>query len=97
MTARLFALFAIGMLFASNAFAAGDTTVIDNYITTLGGLIDDKMGAIAITLIMIASGVMAWKNASWGPLGWGAAGSVLIAGATSIGGGLAGIDLSVAP
>ena len=83
---------AIVMMTAVEAHAAGSTSVINKYVNTLASLVDAKIGAFAITLVMITSGIMAWKNATWGPLAWGAAASLLIAGASSIGTGLSGMN-----
>ena len=81
------------MVFSADAFAAGSTDVINNYVGTVQGLIDDKIQYIGITLVMIFSGILAWKNASIAPLGWGAAASIVIAGSGSIGNQLKNLTL----
>ncbi|MHC3995773.1 hypothetical protein ACXWTF_13185 [Thiomicrolovo sp. ZZH C-3] len=76
--------------FALSAYA-GDTSVVGAYVDEVSGLIDNKIGALGVTLITIASGIVAWKNASWAPLAWGAAADILIAGATDFGAKMAGL------
>jgi len=72
------------MAFAVESQAAGSTNTINNYVDTVGNLLSDRMQFIAITLVMIFSGILAWKNASVAPLGWGGAASLAIAGSNSI-------------
>lgn len=76
----------ITALFAVDSQAAtGNVVVINDFVDTVGNLINSKMTVIGITLVMIFSGIMAWKNASVAPLGWGAVASIAIGGAGSIG------------
>lgn len=78
-------LFAILMLLLVSVEAqAGSTDVINNYVNTISGLIGGKITIITITIIMIFSGILSWKNASISPLGWGAAASVAVGGSGSI-------------
>jgi len=89
-----FFFFAILVLFgAADAFAGGTTDSINNYVTTVGDIMSDKMQYIAITVVMIFSGILAWKNASVAPLGWGGAASIAIAGSNSIADGLKNLGL----
>jgi len=81
--------FGLFMLFALEASAnSGNTQVINNYVDVVGDLIGDKMQVIAITIVMIFSGILAWKNASISPLAWGAAASIAIGASGSIATGL---------
>lgn len=82
---RLLLIIGILSLLAVDASAEGSTDVINNYVDTLQGIISDKLQFIGITLVMIFSAILSWKNASASPLGWGAAASIAIAGSSSIG------------
>ena len=76
----------VAALFAVDSQAAvGDVAVVNDFVDTVGTLISSKMTVIGITLVMIFSGIMAWKNASVAPLGWGAVASMAIGGSGSIG------------
>lgn len=81
---RLFWIIAALLVFAVESQAAGSTDTINNYVDTVGNLLSDRMQFIAITIVMIFSGILAWKNASVAPLGWGGAASLAIAGSNSI-------------
>ena len=89
----LFTTLGLILLFSTDAFAGGSTDVLNNYVGTVQGLIDDKIQYIGITLVMIFSGILAWKNASIAPLGWGAAASIVIAASGSIGNQLKNLSL----
>lgn len=78
----IFALLAIAL--TVDAQAAGSTATINNYVDTIGNIMGDKLQYIGITIVMIFSAILAWKNASVAPLGWGGAASVAIAGSGSI-------------
>lgn len=81
---RLMFLGILGLVLAVDASAAGSTNTINTYVDTVGNIMGDKMQYIAITVVMIFSGILAWKNASVAPLGWGGAASIAIAGSGSI-------------
>jgi len=82
---KFFFVIAIGMLLAVESQAATDVAAVNNFVDVVGDLISSKMTVIGITLVMIFSGIMAWKNASVAPLGWGAVASLAIGGSGSIG------------
>jgi len=90
---RLLLVIGVLSLFAVDASAAGSTNVLNNYVNTLQDIITDKLQFIGITLVMIFSAILAWKNASVSPLGWGAAASIAIAGSNSIGNSLKNLNL----
>ena len=93
MKRNLFVIIGLLMLISADAFAAGSTDVLNNYVGTVQSLIDNKIQYIGITLVMIFSGILAWKNASIAPLGWGAAASLAIAGSGSIANQLSNLTL----
>ena len=82
---KFFFVMAIGMLLAVESQAVANVAVVNNFVDVVGELISSKMTVIGITLVMIFSGIMAWKNASIAPLGWGAVASLAIGGSGSIG------------
>lgn len=74
----------LGLVLGVDAQAANNIDVINRYVDTVDGLIGGKMEIIAITIVMIFSGILAWKNASIAPLGWGGAASLAIGASSSI-------------
>jgi hypothetical protein len=77
-------------LLLSKGFAEEETAegsgldVVDSYVDIFTNMAQGKVGTFFIFLIIMMSGIMAWRNGNLTPLFWGLAAALLIGGAPKI-------------
>ena len=66
----------------------GSVPVVDKFVNIFLDMANGTVGKFFIFLVILLSGVMAWRNGNLTPLFWGIAAAILIGGAGSIAGAL---------